>query len=312
MCTTHAGAADVVTMTNTNISLANLRVLLTVVEKGSLSRAAAAIGITQSGVSQSIKQLEQSMGGQLLLRGRTGVVTTELGRAVLTDIRIVLEAIKRIRRTCNNSKDIASGEICVASVPGVADRILPAMLAQFETLYPEVKVALMQGTDGEVCEWVEHAVVDLGLSGESTSELQSAVVATDEFVLVVGSGHHLAGRAAASLEDIAEEPFLMSTSGCEPAIRRVFSQASIDPRVAFRVGDTRALMSMVGRGLGVTIMPELAIPTGIAEIFCSVLQPRQERRILAVTRRDQVEMPAVTLLLDVLKRGTRQSRALSA
>ncbi len=289
-------------MTNTNVSLSHLRVLNAAIERGSFSAAAEEIGITQSGVSQSIKHLEATLGAHLLIRHRDGVAPTELGKAVLADARLALQAIERIRQACSAAKGVPSGRIRLGSISSVAARMLPSILARFRRQYPGVRIDLIEGTDTEIGEWVENAVVDLGLTGETTPNVLASPVAEDDFVLVVGARHRLAGRRSVRLADIAQEPFLMSTSGCEPAIRRVFDAAGINPPIAFRVRDPEALVNMVGQGLGVTIMPQLSIPDRVRGVVCVSIQPRQERRIVAITRYDQPEMPAVAILKVMLMR----------
>lgn len=105
------------------------------------------------------------------------------------------------------------------------------------------------------------------------------------------------GASGRQRSDIGHEPFLMSTSGCEPAIRRLFKKAKIDPPIAFRVRDPAALANMVGQGLGVTIMPRLAIPAGTRAVVCLPIEPRQARRIVALTQKSHNEMPTIELLL---------------
>jgi DNA-binding transcriptional LysR family regulator len=280
--------------------VAHLRVLTAVVERGSFSAAAEEIGITQSGVSQSIKQLEAVLGARLLVRGRDGVTTTDVGRAALADARAALQAIERLRQRCSAAKGLQSGHLRIGSVASVAARLLPAPLAEFRRLYPGISVDLIEGIDGEVCEWVENKIVDLGLSGETTASLHATVIARDDFALVVGAKHSLARRRGVQLSDVGHEPFLMSTSGCEPAIRRLFKKAKIDPPIAFRVRDPAALTNMVGQGLGVTIMPRLAIPAGTRSVVCLPIEPREKRRIVALTQKSHNDMPAIGLLLAML------------
>src|ERR1700722_8441681 len=186
-------------MTITNVSVAHLRVLTTVVERGSFSAAAEEIGITQSGISQSIKQLEAVLGARLLVRHRDGVTTTDVGRAALADARAALQAIERLRQRCSAAKGLQSGHVRIGSVSSVAARLLPGPLAEFRRRYPGISIELIEGTDSEVCEWVENNIVDLGLSGETTPTLLAAVIAKDDFVLIVGSKHILAKRRGVPL-----------------------------------------------------------------------------------------------------------------
>jgi len=101
----------------------------------------------------------------------------------------------------------------------------------------------------------------------------------------------------------------MSTSGCEPAIRRIFRNSKIDPAIAFRVRDSEALANMVSQGHGVTIMPQLAIPTQVERIATISIEPQQRRHIFAVTRRGRSELPAVGTLKIMLCKGKRSVRS---
>ncbi|MGJ4896001.1 MULTISPECIES: LysR family transcriptional regulator [unclassified Bradyrhizobium] len=283
-------------MTITNISLAHLRVLSSVVDCGTFSAAATEIGLTQSGVSQSIKHLEAVLGGQLLIRHRDGIRITELGRAVLADARAALQAVERIRQTCSAVNGLLAGHIRIGSVSSVAARLLPARLAEFKRMYPRITVSLIEGTDAEVCEWVEKDIIDLGLTGETTPAVQPIVIMEDEFVLVVASDHRLASRRQISLTDAADEPFLMSASGCEPAIRQIFDQAKINPPIVLRVRDAEALVNMVSQDIGITIMPQLAIPADSRAIAQISIKPRRRRQVFAITRSGAPKVPAAERL----------------
>jgi DNA-binding transcriptional LysR family regulator len=292
-------------MTNTNVSLAHLRVLSSVVERGTFSAAAEEIGVTQSGVSQSIKHLEAVLGAELLIRHRDGVRMTELGREVLADARVALQAVERIRQRCSAVNGLPAGHIRIGSVSSVAARLLPAPLAEFRRMYPRTTVSLIEGTDAEVCEWVEKDIVDLGLTGETTPAVRPVLIMEDDFVLVVASNHRFAGRRRLRLTDAADEPFLMSASGCEPAIRRIFDQAKIDPPIVLRVRDAEALVNMVSQDIGITIMPQLSIPADSKAAAPISIEPRHRRQIFAITKSGASEVRAAERLMAMLSNTRR-------
>jgi molybdate transport repressor ModE-like protein len=124
-------------MTISNISVAHLRVLTAVVERGTFSAAAEELGITQSGVSQSIKQLEAVLGAPLLVRHRDGVIPTDIGKAALADARAALQAIERLRQRCSAAKGLRSGHLRIGSISSAAARLLPEPLGRFRRLYPQ-------------------------------------------------------------------------------------------------------------------------------------------------------------------------------
>jgi DNA-binding transcriptional LysR family regulator len=182
----------------------------------------ARIGMTQSGASQAIRVLEAALGVKLLERGRGGVVPTEIGRTVLQDARDAVLAIERMQQRCAAASGLQIGKLRIGSVASAAARILPQVLAQFRRHYPGVQLTMLEGTDREVLQWVETGIVDIGLTSESSSEIDSRVIAEDDFLLLVNRDHVLSKRRRVKLGEIAEESFLMSGSGCEPAIRQLF------------------------------------------------------------------------------------------
>ncbi len=167
-------------------------------------------------------------------------------------------------------------------------------------MYPRITVSLIEGTDAEVCEWVEKDIIDLGLTGETTPAVQPIVIMEDEFVVVVASDHRLASRGQISLTDAADEPFLMSASGCEPAIRQIFDQAKINPPIVLRVRDAEALVNMVSQDIGITIMPQLAIPADSRAIAQISIKPRRRRQVFAITRSGAPKVPAAERLKAML------------
>lgn len=287
-------------MTTTNITLAQLRILTAIVEEASFSAAAARIGMTQSGASQAMRALETALGVRLLTRHRGGVEPTEIGRSVLCDARDAVAAIERVQQRCAAAAGLAAGRLRVGAVASAATRLLPNVLARFRTAWPAIELALLEGTDREVLDWVETGIVDVGLTPESSAATVVRAIAEDDFVLLVHRDHPLAGAPCARLREIAADDFLMSGSGCEPAIRRLFEAAGTAPRVALTVRDGGALMEMVAQGFGVTIMPELAVPHGDVRLVRIRLDPPARRRLFAVTRRDTAPLPAVEKLVELL------------
>lgn len=292
-------------MTITHINLAQLRVFAAIAEEASFSAAAARIGITQSGASQAIRTLEAALGVRLLARYRDGVVPTEIGQAVLADARDALAAVERLQQRCAAAAGQLTGRLRIASVVSAAAHLLPPVLADYRRRYPEVAVTLLEGTDREVLEWVEGAAVDLGLTAECSPETTSIEILADDLRLLVPAGHRLAGRAPVPLADIAPEPFLMSASGCEPAIRQLFATAGLVPRVVFTVRDTLTLVHMVAQGLGVTVMPDLSIPRDEPGLRSLALDPPARRTLLAVTRSAMPPLPAAEKLVQMLTSAKR-------
>jgi DNA-binding transcriptional LysR family regulator len=267
-------------MRNNDVSIASLRALLTIVETGSFTRAAERLGMTQSGISQAVRALESALhGGVLLSRGRNGVKLTALGEKVAGHARRILTYVDCIRQEASSAVGIRTGKVRIASVASAAARLLPASIRAFQRQYPKIEIVLVEGTDQEVRDWVLAGIVEIGFAALPQKGLTSRKIAWDEVFLVVPKAHRLAGRSSARLADIKDDPFLMSQAGCEPMIRSLFRAAGISPRVVLEIRDVSTLLALVREGVGVSLVPELAIPAGTRGISTVSLEPRSARSL---------------------------------
>ena len=281
----------------TNISLRQLRAFAGVVEAGSFTVASKSLGVTQSGLSQSISGLETALGVSLVSRERDGVVLTEIGAQVLADAETALRAVERLHQRCSAYRDLAVGTLRVGSVGSVAAKLLPGPLKALRDQHPALEVNLFEGTDEEVAEWALEGVVDVGFTAETRSGLAETVIASDEYVAVLPKDHPAKGKKRMALSDLGEEPFVMPGASCEPSIRAMFDEAGASPKVACTVRGTSSLLSMVVAGIGVTIVPELSLPDDRSEFVTVKFQPPIIRHVLAVTVATVEPTPGVQALL---------------
>ncbi|WP_394841108.1 LysR family transcriptional regulator [Pendulispora brunnea] len=300
-----------------NITFAQLLAFIAVVEEQRFTAAARRLGMTQSAISQAVLSLEQSLGVALLSRGRDRISPSAIGLEVLANARDALNAVARIREQCASMAGLDHGILRIGSIPSAAARVLPEPLRTFRTHYPGVQLLLLEGTDEEVSEWVHRGTVEVGLTASWEGELGSEVVAEDEFVVVVGHNHRLATANAASIRDVADEPFIMWGCSCEGVIRGLFSHAEVSaPQVVFTVTSIGALLEMVGHGLGVTIVPSWCLPANRNRLRVLPLRPVHRRTLYAITRTEALSKadedrqavrlsPAATAFLTFLRQGAR-------
>jgi DNA-binding transcriptional LysR family regulator len=253
--------------------------------------------MTQSGASQALQTLEDSLGVALLTRGRSAVALTEPGTQVLAEARVALQAVDRMRAQCAGFAGLANGTLRLASVTSTATRLLPDVLRSFRTRYPGIAIVLLEGTDEEVCDWVRAGAADLGVTAVTADDLASEFVLSDEFVAVVPRGHRLGAAGPLTFAALAEQPFIMSGAGCEPMIRDLFAEAGHSPRVAFTVRDMATLFEMVRQRHGVTVVPRLSLPDNRAGLRILPLSPGHRRILLAVRKADQTPLPATEAFL---------------
>jgi len=138
------------------------RALMSAVELGSLTRAAEALGCTQSAVSHAIASLESELGFRLLRRARSGIRLTDEGERLLPAVRSLLSASEQLEQTAASIRGLDQGTVRIGAFTSVAVHWLPAVLKEFQRDYPHVSFRLLNGDYHDVSEWLSDGSVDIG------------------------------------------------------------------------------------------------------------------------------------------------------
>lgn len=289
-------------MNTPNVTLQQLRVLVAVTEAGSFTRAAETLRMTQPGVSHTIARLERELGVSLIERDRGGVRPTEVGERVLVHAREALGLVERVGHEATGSKELRAGRLKIGGFPSATSRILPVLMGNFNDRYPGVEIVLIEGTDQEVLDYIRSREVEVGFVTLPAGELDTVPVGEDEMLAVLPEAHPLASADAVSLKELAAEPFVMSKGGCEPLISSAFRSAGRKPDIRFEVRDMSTILAMVGEGLGVTVVPELALPPQPESltIFRTVpLDPPVRRHLALAIRSLEAASPAAAAFIQL-------------
>ncbi|GAB4213318.1 MAG: LysR family transcriptional regulator [Synechococcales cyanobacterium] len=288
-------------MSNSNVTLAQLQVFLSVVDQSSFTLAAEALGMTQSGVSQAIATLEALLKGALFVRDRQGISLTHLGEKILPHARAALQHIDCLEQEATAISGLMTGQLRIGSIVSIATVLLPPLLKVFSRKYPDVRLSLLEGADPEIDEWLLSGLIDIGFCVFSHPNLESHRIAVDEMLVVVPEHHLLTAYKAITPRQLAREPFLMPVAGCEPLIQSFFSKAGVIPQVRLEIREMTTLISLVKEGLGVSIMPQLLLtplPDGIKTIR---LKPNVQRQIMLVLNPGQPQNAATKAFIQELK-----------
>lgn len=281
------------------MNLAQLRAFATVADSGSVSDAAVQLGLTQSAVSHALASLERELGARLIIRDRAGCLLTELGTRIRPDAAEALRHADRVADIAAAESGLHGGRLRIGLIPSASAVLLP-LIAQFRHRYPGVTVAVFEGTDQEVSDWIDDRTIDLGVATSPRPGREAVWLAEDEMLAVVPAGHHLAGREEITVACLAGEPFLMSAGGCEPAIRRLHDQHRVPLAPASRVTDMATLLAMVREGLGVSIVPALSLGASHDGITALPLRPRAPRTLL-LSAKDAGLSPAAGAFLSQVR-----------
>lgn len=236
------------------MNLLHWRLLVAVADASNITRAAEDVGMTQSGASQAIAQLEASLGFPVFTRERRHTGVTALGEQVIEQARKMLAQLNAIRALADESRGLSGGRIRLASFPSVTSTLLPGLLRDFKRLHPGIEVVVLEGTDEEVEEWLAADTVELGVVMNPAPGRTNVVLGQDAWVAVMPSGHQQERNSRTrgiTLEELAGQPFILATGGCVVNGKSLIEQAGLqlcDVRV--KVRDWVSACMLVREGMG--------------------------------------------------------------
>lgn len=287
------------------MEIRHLTYFLAVAERLNFSRAAEDLHVAQPAISQQIHALETELGVPLFERLGKRVALTEAGKALLPHARQILAAVEAARNEIRERGALARGTVSLGSPPTVSTHLLPAKLTAFEHKYPGLDVTLRESGTETLMKLVKGGELDLAIV--STDFLPASVEAVpfweEAYVLAVGSGHPLSGRAAVSMAELADEPFILFPEGYK--LREVTlaacRRAGFDPRVALDGGAMQSALQFVAAGLGVALVPEMALMNTTNIHALQVADQALRRSLGLVWRKGHYLSPAARALREFLQ-----------
>ncbi len=266
-----------------------LRYFCAVAETSSFSRAAARTHVSQPSLSQQILKLEDELGARLFDRLGRSVRLTELGKTFLPRARAVLRELEAAKGDVDERKDSVGGSICIGAIPTIAPYLLPPHLTFFTRQFPQARLAVIEEITPVLLERLRASSVDIAILALPIrgNEFETFSLFTERLFAALPKGHKLARHSSLSLKDLRAEPFLLLRDGhCfrDTAIAAC-GRARLNPQVIFESGQFSSILSMVGTGMGVSIIPEMAIDKRQACRYVRIADSEATRTIGAVVLR---------------------------
>lgn len=243
------------------MELRHLQHFIAVAEERNFTRAARRVHIVQSALSTSIRALEEELQARLFVRGPRQVHLTPAGRAFLEKAREVLRVIDIGRETVAEIEGLRSGSLSIGTVhslPAFLD--LPSLIARFHKANPGIEVRLRQGDSAGLVAQLRTGSLDLAFLPllDPPDDIVTGIVACEDLVVATPPRHPLAGRSGVPLQELIDYSFVDFETGwgTRPLIDRAFAQADLQRRTIFDVTDLETIVDLVGRGLGIALLPE--------------------------------------------------------
>ena len=306
-----------------NASLRQLRAFVAVATSGSFSRAADTLALTQPAVSRNVTELEQVLGLQLLHRTTREVELTEAGRLLLGNVTRVLEDLDACLLEVQGLATQRKGRVKVASSPTLSAHLLPQCIARGRQLSPDVNIQLLDRIQSDVLLSVRSGEVDFGvvIDPSEKQDLHAQAILSEPFCLVCLSSDRLARKKEVHWAELAGQPLVLldHASGSRRLIDAALQSHGAAAPVVQDVGHTTTIYSMVEQGLGLSVVPQLAIPddwkkraatpakaAGEAVLVSRKLVPQVQRSIMLVRRLQRELSPVAHGVWDLIADEARQ------
>jgi DNA-binding transcriptional LysR family regulator len=300
------------------LNVARLRVLVEVANRGSFSSAADALSYTQSAVSQQVATLEAETGMTLLERHARGVRVTPAGKALVEHAEGILARLEAAEAELSAIAGLRAGRLRMASFPTAGATLMPLAIATFNSAYPKIELTLSEGEPEEIAPRLRAGEFDLALLFEfdepeaGMDSLARVELLEDPMYLALPANHPLAAKGGLRLTELRGEAWVQTSrsSPCARHVVRSCHAAGFEPNVAFESDDYQTVQGLVAAGVGVALIPELALSVLREDIVIRALSPRPPvRQVIAAAPADARLSHATPAMLEILEQAAKRYEA---
>lgn len=294
-----------------NYTLRQLRTFVAVAQHGSFSQAGQAIGLSQSAVSHSIKELEAEMGVRLLDRTTREVLLSEAGQQLATRLERLLEELNTTLLDVRSYGEQRSGTVRVAASQTPSAHLMPQCLASSQLRYPDIRVILHDRVQQWVLQSVRNAEVDFGIviGPLQDADFDSEEILQEPFLLLCHQDDALAQVPQAQWSMLACRAMVLQdyASGSRLLVDAALQRLALNVQVVQEIGHPATLYPMVEAGIGISILPALALPLPSGrKLTVRRLYPEINRSLMLIKRKNRSLTPAA----EAIWQEVRQQAAL--
>jgi DNA-binding transcriptional LysR family regulator len=292
------------------LDVRRMKVLREVAARGSFSAAAEALSFTQSAISQHVAALERETGAKLVERSPRGVRLTDSGRALVNHAEAILARIEDAEDELAAIAGLRGGRLRLGSFQSAGATLVPRAVAAFHDRHPDVDLSMIEAEPDDASARLRCGDIDLALvydyeaiPGTLDDDLELTHLIDDRYDAILPKDHRLADRRVLKLRDLAEEPWIASTAqcGCRQISERACAEAGFEMRVAFETDETLAAQALVAAGVGVTLLPHLALSTVHPAVLPREVASAPVRRVWAARVAGAYHSPASDAMLQILR-----------
>ncbi len=292
------------------MTIRDLEYFVALAETRHFGQAAERCYVTQPTLSMQIAKLEQELGVTLFEREKRRVSLTEAGRRILARASFVLDGVSEIREVAKGLSSELSGPLYLGVIPTIGPYLLPHLLPELRSVYPDVKLYLREDKTEQLVEQLHHSALDaaiLSLPIDSPA-LEYTVFFREELVAGIPHDHPLTRKKRIAIKELAGEPILLLEEGnCmrDQTLDLCRGSRPADPE-GYRASTIESLRQMVSAGMGCTFLPKLSTVGPFADASPIAIRPLRSptprRDIALVCRKTYPQAGSLRTLAQALKK----------
>jgi LysR family transcriptional regulator, hydrogen peroxide-inducible genes activator len=291
------------------MNLKDLKYLVALADTGHFGRAAERTFVSQPTLSAQLKKLEEYLGVKLVERQPKNVQLTDVGKQVVVRARRMLNEGDEIIAVARNNTDPFAGKLKLALIPTIGPYLLPRVMQKIRKSLPHLGLMLYEYQTEELLKRLRDGEIDVGILALPAAQdgLESRELYQEAFTVALPNGHPLAAKANLKVQDLKGHTLLLLEDGhcLRDQALEVCSRVEVREVEDFRATSLETLRQMVIAGLGITLLPELAVdaPFGSQRGLTTrpFAKPAPRRNVGAVWRKSSTRVAAIEAVCDVLE-----------
>ncbi|MBE6041476.1 MAG: LysR family transcriptional regulator [Clostridiales bacterium] len=258
-----------------------IRIILTAIDCGSLTKAGQQLGYTQSYLTQIVKAFEEEAGFPVLVKTNRGVEPTNEAKMLIPAMRQLISSEEKLEQEMAEIQGLHRGTIRIGTFVSTSVFWVPQILEYFQNNYPEVVFRIEELGHDEMIRGLTDGSIDIALMSdpEGKGNIEFIPVLEDPMLLALPARHDLTRFDSVPAEELKDYPFIMTYKSYDKDPHNVLERAGFTPEVKYYSRDDFAVLSMVQRGLGLAILPEMTIREFPGEYETRVLEPKAYRTL---------------------------------
>lgn len=266
-----------------------LKYVCAIGDTGSFSRAAERCQVAQPSLSQQVLKLEEDLGVKLFDRLGRSIRITEAGRAFLPYARSILDQIESARLSVAGKNADVRGSVAVGVIPTIAPYVMPRYTAEFLKKYPDAKLRIIERTTTTLVDGLRDLSIDIAILALPLrhKDLKLFPIHTEPIFVVLPRKHPRAGTESLPLRNLRGESFVMLRDGhCFRDLSlATCTHARISPKIAFETDQFSSVLAMVAAGIGISLVPEMAVDRNAGCHYVRLSDTRATRTVVAAVLR---------------------------